>query len=127
LHSNDEPITPHQTILLKVFDAHLHSPLATDPKDFMFILPVVVAVIERARDLVQRALGPNQSDVDGSPNRPLSSAPDVKLAPLLIALVLAAGCSFQLSLNEINGNQASPMYSQGLKAEPSLIENIVGR
>lgn len=126
-YSEDEPITPHQMILLKLFDAHLHSQHMTDSRDFMFILPVVVALVERARASVQRALGIDNFDAESSPNKPLSNAPDVKLAPLLNALVLAAGCSFQLTLNEIDGKSASPTYGRRFKEEPSLIEDVVGR
>lgn len=123
-HSNGELITPHQVILLTFLDTHLHSEPATDSKDFMFILPVVAAAVERARDAIQQALRLNKSDSD---DKPLSSALDVELVPPLSALVPAARCSMRLSLDEIDGDSVSPIYSQGLKAVPSLIENIVGR
>lgn len=123
-YSKDEPIAPHQAVLLKVFNAYLRYPHVPESKDFTFLIPVAAALTETARDSVQRSLSLGESGAESSPNRPLSNVPDVKLAPLLNAVVLIAGCSFTLTLKEIKGDSA---YSQRFKEEPSLIENTVGR
>jgi hypothetical protein len=109
------PLRHIKPILLKLFDAHLHSP-ARDGFERFHVHPTGGGSTGRASATLSPAsLGMDNSDAESSPNRPLSNAPDVKLAPLLNALVLAAGCSFHADLERDKRETASPMYSQRFK------------
>lgn len=133
----DEPITPQQTELLKVLDAHLQDRKGLQSKDYTFLIPATATFVTYARNSVNQALSPNlrppsrlsplSEDPESSASSSLSQAPDVKLPPVVGALVLTLQCSLTISLGEIGSNEvAERVYSDSFKEYPSLLEDIVG-
>lgn len=127
-HRKDEPITPQQTTLLKVFDALLQSDELLIAVDFIFLVQIMASFVDYSRGSILCALTPSVDNTPASPdNMDLAHAPDLKLAPTLNALILATQCCLSISLQEAESDPSSQTFSEHFKSEAGLIENLVGQ
>jgi len=122
----EEIITPHRTTLLKLLDSYLQSAEAIDTARFGFLGHAMHEIVTYIRTSISSLL-PNVNEPQGGnlTLSPLSAAPDLKLSPVLEALVLFSQCSITLMLVDSEAELSSSSYSSSLKTRDSFIEDII--
>ncbi|KAF9509341.1 hypothetical protein BS47DRAFT_1365316 [Hydnum rufescens UP504] len=122
----EEIITPHRTTLLKLLDSYLQSAEVIDTACFAFLGGAMHEIVTYIRTSISSLLPNANEPQGGNPTlSPLSAAPDLKLPPLLEALVLFSQCSITLMLVDSEAELSSSSYSSSLKIRDSFVEDII--